>query len=314
MKAFSGNSFVVALSITACIFLTGAARANAQDQSSFESPEAAVDALVVALEKNDVAALAAILGPDSEDILSSGDDVADAAGRAGFLADFKVKHALIAEGQDIRVLEVGANAWPLPVPLVRIDDRWVLDGAAGADEIVYRRIGRNELGAIAMSRGFVDAQIEYASLGRDGNPPGLFAMKLRSDPGLHNGLFWPNAEGEPPSPVGSAVAQAAAEGYRAITGKRMPYHGYYYRMLYAQGEGGEGGAMEYFVDGQLTQGAALLAWPAQYGVSGVMTFITSLDGVVFQQDLGVDTAETVDAIQVFDPGSGAWIPVEAEIP
>jgi Protein of unknown function (DUF2950) len=313
MKVLSGNGFVLALALSALVMLFSAARANAQDQASFDSPEDAVSALIAALEKNDVAALAVLLGPGSEGILSSGDDVADASGRAGFLADYQARHALVAEGDNAMMLEVGENDWPLPVPIVKVDGKWLLDGDAGADEIIYRRIGRNELGAIAMCRGFIDAQIDYASEGHDGNPPGLFAAKLRSDPGLHNGLFWPQVEGEPASPAGSAVARAAAEGYQAVTGKRMPYHGYYYRMLYAQGENAEGGTREYFVDGQLTQGVALLAWPADYEVSGVMTFMINLDGVVYQKDLGEETDATVDAIQVFDPDS-SWTIVESEAP
>ena len=311
MKVISVKEFVLPLAMSALIMLIGATRANAQEQVSFDSPEAAVEALVAALEKNDVTALATLLGPGSEGILSSGDEVADASGRAGFLADYKEKHALVAEGENTVMLEVGANDWPLPVPIVKIDGKWLLDGDAGADEIIYRRIGRNELGAIAMSRGFIDAQMEYASEGHDGNPRGLFAARLRSDPGLHNGLFWPNVEGEVPSPAGPAVAHAAAEGYQAVTGKRMPYHGYYYRMLYAQGENAQGGAVEYFVDGQLTQGVALVAWPAEYGASGVMTFMVNLDGVVYQKDLGEETETTVDAIEVYDPDT-SWTVVESE--
>jgi hypothetical protein len=192
------------------------------------------------------------------------------------------------------------------VPLVQRDGKWAFDGEAGIDEMIYRRVGANELGAIDVCRGFVSAQLEYASEGRDGDPPGIYALKLISDEGLHNGLYWQTAEGEPESPAGPFVAAAAAEGYRRAEGEaRTPYHGYYYRMLYAQGPNANGGARDYFKNGLLTEGFALVAWPADYGSSGVMTFIVNQDGVVFQKDLGEDTAVAVESIQSFDPDS-SW--------
>lgn len=268
----------------------------------FDTPEAAVTAFVGALEKGDVAALVGLLGPGTEPLFDSGDPVQDATDREGFLARYREKHALVAEGPASRVLVIGADAWPFPVPLVQRDGRWLLDGAAGADELVFRRIGRNELGAIAALRGFVDAQREYAAEGRDGDPPGIYAMKLLSDAGRQNGLYWPTAEGEPPSPVGEFVARAAAEGYRRGGSE---YHGYQYRMLFRQGRRAQGGAREYFKDGLLTEGFALLAWPSEYGVSGVMTFMVSQDGVVFQKDLGAETEARAAEITSFDPDA-AW--------
>jgi Protein of unknown function (DUF2950) len=299
------------LPVLALLVLHGAVQASTVQQTSFASPEDAVAALITALEQNDVAALATLLGPDSEDVVSSGDEVADANARVDFVASFKTRNALVPEGSSRMTLVVGSDDWPLPVPIVEKDGKWYLDGAAGADEIVYRRVGRNELGAIAVLRGFIDAQLEYAAAGHDGNEPGVFAAKLRSDPGMQNGLYWPTNEGEPQSPAGEAVARAAAEGYRAVTGKRKPYHGYYYRMLFAQGANANGGAAEYFVDGQLTQGVALLAWPADYGASGVMSFMVNSEGLVYQKDLGEDTAVVADAIQAFDP-DGSWEIVESE--
>jgi hypothetical protein len=289
-----------------------AIQASAQDRAYFATPEEAVTALIDTLKKNDNVALAALLGPGSEDVVSSGDDVADANARKEFVADYEAKHALVKEEDGSMTLQVGEEDWPLPIPIVAAEGKWYLDGAAGAEELIFRRVGRNELGAIAVCRGFIDAQIEYAAQGHDGNPPGIFAAKLRSDPGLHNGLYWPTTEAEPPSPAGEAVARAMAEGYRAVTGKRKPYHGYFYRALFAQGEHAEGGAREYYVDGVLSEGVALIAWPADYGASGVMTFIVNLDGVVFQQDLGEDTAEKVSAIQEFDPDS-SWTVVESQV-
>lgn len=311
MRRFFSRRISLPLLSAVLLAVLCAAGARAESPRTFSTPEEAVTALIAALEKNDVKELGALLGPDNEDLLSSGDDVADANARAEFIAEYKARHSLEPNGDNSMTLVVGEQDWPLPIPVVRKEGKWFLDGAEGADEIVYRRIGHNELGAIAVCRGFIDAEMEYASMGHDGNEAGIFAAKLRSDPGQQNGLYWPTAEDEPPSPAGEAVARAAAEGYRAVTGKRSPYHGYYYRMLYAQGPHAKGGAKEFFVDGLLTEGVALLAWPADYGASGVMSFIVNQDGVVYQKDLGENTASAVEDIQVFDPDS-SWTIVESE--
>ena len=278
------------------------------NEPGFKTPEDAVGALVEALQANDMAALQALLGPGSEELLDSGDAVQDASDRAGFLAAYAAGHALIDDGPDRKVLEMGEVDWRMPIPIVKRDGRWQFDGEAGIDEMIYRRVGANELGAIDVCRGFVGAQLEYASEGRDGDPPGIYALKLISDEGLHNGLYWATEEGEPASPAGPFVAAAAEEGYRRVEGERKPYHGYYYRMLYAQGPNANGGAREYFKDGLLTEGFALVAWPAEYGSSGVQTFIVNQDGVVFQKDLGEDTATAVESIESFDPDS-SWIAI-----
>jgi len=283
-----------------------------ETHTSFGTPDEAVTALIAALEKNDLAGLGLLLGPGSEEIVSSGDAVADKVGRAGFVQSYREKHELVADGDSKRVLQVGEEEWPLPVPVVKRDGRWYLAGADGADEIIYRRVGRNELGAIATVRGAVAAQADYAAVAHDGNPAGVYAQKLISDPGMQNGLYWRTVEGEPPSPVGPFIANAAEEGYRAgADGERSPYHGYYYRLLYGQSAAASGGAMNYFTDGLLVDGFALVAWPADYGASGVQTFIVNQDGVVFQKDLGDDTATAVEAIQDFDPDS-SWTKVEEE--
>jgi len=305
--------------LASALLLAGCAKPptpQATTASGFDTPEAAVAAFVAALEKNDGAGLQALLGPGSEELLDSGDAVQDAGARAEFLAAYAAKHVLADDGADRKVLVIGEQDWPMPIPLVKRDGKWVFDGEAGVDEMIYRRVGANELGAIAVSRGFVDAQIEYASEGRDDGPAGIYALKLVSDEGLRNGLFWPTAEDEPTSPAGPFVAAAAGEGYRRVEGQRVPYHGYYYRMLYAQGANANGGAREYFKDGLLTEGFALVAWPADYGASGVMTFIINQDGVVFQKDLGEDTATAVESIQAFDPDSSwtAIVPDEPEPP
>lgn len=278
------------------------------DHTGFESTEAALTALVAALESGDTAQLGRLFGPGSEEMLSSGDPVDDASDRAAFLERYKTRHALVPQDDGSEVLQIGENDWPFAVPLVERDGRWYFDGAAGADELIYRRVGGNELGAIAVARGFVDAQNEYAAEGRDGDVPGVYAAFLISDEGRHNGLYWPTAEGEPESPAGDFVAAAASEGYRD-TEEPTPYHGYYYRMLYAQGPSAPGGAMDYFDAGRLINGFALIAWPADYGVSGVKTFIVSREGTVYEKDLGEDTATAITTIELFDPDA-SWSKVE----
>jgi Protein of unknown function (DUF2950) len=272
-------------------------------QTGFSTPEAAFDALVAALGRNDMVAANQLLGPDAGDLLASGDAVQDQSDRADFVAMYKAGHSLQEDGADRSILVTGENDWQFPIPAVRKDGKWSLDGAAGADELIYRRVGENELGAIAVARGFVDAQNEYAAQGHDGDPPGIFALKLVSDPGLQNGLFWRTEGDEPPSPAGEFVAAAAGEGYRASQG--APYHGYHYRMLFKQGLNAKGGEREYFKDGLLTQGFSLVAWPADYRASGVMTFLISQDGEVFQKDLGEDTDAVVQQMIAFDPDS-SW--------
>jgi hypothetical protein len=293
----------LAAGLLAFVLLGAGCAGKKEEAAGFATPETAVAALVAALEKDDMAALAKLLGPGTEEMLSSGDPVADKDDRADFLAEYKARNSLAADG-DKMMLTVGDREWPMPIPLVQRDGKWVWDGAAGADEIIYRRVGENELGAIDVMYGYVNAQDVYASEGRDGDPAGIYALKLISDEGQQNGLYWPTGEGEAPSPAGPFVASAAAEGYAAGEG-RTPYHGYYYRMLYAQGSNANGGAREYFKDGVLTEGYAGIAWPADYGSSGVMTFIVNQDGVVFQKDLGEDTATLVEAIKSFDPDS-SW--------
>ena len=282
-----------------------AACAGKVNHATFKSPEDAVAALVEAVRKGDAGRLTEVFGPGSGDIVSSGDAIADKAAREKFVAGFDAKHAIVPEGDGRATLQVGAEDWPFPVPLVRRDGAWYFDGAEGADEIVYRRIGRNELGAIAVCRGFVEAQHEYAAADHDGEGAGIFAHKLVSDPGTQNGLYWEASEGAAQSPIGPFIASAAAEGYRAGGGA---YHGYRYRPLFRQTENANGGALDYFDKGVLRNGFALIAWPADYGASGVMTFIVNQDGVVFQKDFGEDSASAVEAIDAYDPDS-TWVAV-----
>jgi len=279
--------------------------AKTHEHASFATAEEAVATLVDVARRSDMPRLEELFGPGSESILASGDPVADKNARTDFVAMYDQKHALVPDGDDRFELQVGPEDWPMPVPIVRRDGKWYLDGAAGADELVYRRIGRNELGAIAVCRGYVDAQHDYAAVDHDGEGAGIYAHKLVSDPGTQNGLYWEVTEGEAQSPVGPFIAAAAAEGYKAGAGA---YHGYRYRPLFRQGENANGGAIDYFDKGVLRNGFALIAWPAQYGVSGVMSFIVDQDGVVFQKDFGDDTDAKVASIDAFDPDSG-WVAV-----
>ena len=310
MKKHAKRAIVVPAILVAAALSAGLAGCTKKhEHESFASPEDAVAALVDAGRKSDLARLEELFGPGSESILASGDPVADKKARADFVAMYDEKHALVPEGDDKFELQVGPEDWPMPVPVVRRDGKWYLDGAAGADELVYRRIGRNELGAIAVCRGYVDAQHDYATVDHDGEGAGIYAHKLVSDPGTQNGLYWQAAEGEAQSPVGPFIAAAAAEGYKSGNGA---YHGYRYRPLFRQTENANGGAIDYFDKGVLRNGFALIAWPAQYGVSGVMTFIVDQDGVVFQKDLGDDTEAAVAAIDAFDPDSSWTAVTESE--
>jgi hypothetical protein len=304
----------IALVLAAC-----GRRTPTIQQQSFDTPEDAVAALVTAVEANDIGALQRLLGPGVqrllgpgiEGVLSSGDAVADRNARASFLRKFRAQNRLVAGGPDDLALHVGEDDWPLPIPLVRRDGRWRFDGAAGAQELLLRRIGSNELHTIDVMRGFVAAQEEYAASGHDGAGPGVYAQRLRSRPGKHDGLYWEVDDGERPSPAGPLLAAAVAEGYDGNELPRKAYHGYVFRMLFAQGPSANGGARDYIVDGKLIGGFALLATPALYGISGVMTFMVSQEGVVWQRDLGPHTARLAASIHAFDPDA-QWTPIAPE--
>ena len=281
------------------------------NQLSFDTPEQATAALVAALEKRDVPTFRRLLGLRAGDIVSSGDTAADQRDRDAFLARYRVRHQLVAGGPDDLILQVGEDDWPVPVPLQRHEGRWRFDGEAAIHELQARRIGANELRTIDVMRGFVQAQEEYAAVGHDGAAPGIYAQVMRSDPGRQNGLYWEVAAGEPPSPAGPFLAAAAAEGYRTDASTPAPYHGYVYRTLFSQGPAASGGAFDYIVDSKLTKGFALLAYPAQYRVTGVMTFLVNHDGLVWQRDLGDRTSALAAAITQFNPDS-TWTPVAPE--
>jgi hypothetical protein len=293
--------------------LASGAQAAAPDgkQTRFATPEQAADALAAASQKGQLASLLAILGPGSWNLISSGDPVADRTSRERFLAAWRAGHQVKTEGERATVT-VGEEEWPLPIPIVHEAKGWRFDARAGEMEILARRIGKNELDAIEVMRAYVDAQRDYAAAPRDG-PLLHYARKFESQAGKHDGLYWPSAGAEPESPMGPLIAQARVEGYRGNAGRpeRTPYHGYLYRVLTAQGPHAAGGPYDYLVNGQLLGGFALVAFPAKYGASGVMTFIVNQDGVVYQRDLGRDTEKLALAMPAFDPDPAGWREVTA---
>lgn len=281
---------------------------SAAEARYFSTPEQAVAALITALERNDMARIDGLLGVQG--LLSSGDEVADNAARERFLSRYRERNELVAGGPNDLVLQVGEDPWPMPIPLIRRDGRWSFDGPAGAEELVLRRIGRNELRTIQVMRGFVEAQQEYASTSRDGAASGIYAQRVSSAPGKHDGLYWPTVAGEAPSPLGPLIAAAAEEGY-AGTNPSGTYHGYRYRMLFAQGSSAPGGARDYMVDGKLKDGFAAIAYPEKYGSGGITSFMVNQDGVVWQSDLGEQTAERAASMRTFDPDRN-WTPIPQE--
>ena len=279
--------------------------ASAQDaaaQQVFPTPGAAAKALAAASKADDMKALGAILGPDADEILSSGDPVADKNARDDFARHYDEMHRFERDDQGRVIMYIGAGNWPTPIPLVKKGDGWVFDTAAGKEELLYRRVGKNELFTIRVLDDLADAQGEYAADGHDGEDAGLFAQKILSDSGKQNGLYWVAAEGQPESPIGPLVADATAEGYKKDAGgKPIPFHGYFYKVLTKQGPNAPGGPKNYIVDGKMTKGFAFLAYPAEYRASGVMTFMINHDGVIVQKDLGADTEKLADAIDTYNP-------------
>jgi hypothetical protein len=275
----------------------------------FGSPDAAAMALIDAAAAEGPDALRAVLGSDLEELVS-GDPVADAADRQRFVALAQASASIEDETDDSAILVVGPEDWPFPIPLAKDDEGWYFDTKAGIEEILDRRIGLNELHAIATSRAFVDAQREYASSDPRGDGIRAFAARVWSSGGKKDGLYWPTEEGEPESPMGPLVAEAVEEGYQVRKEGEgpHPYHGYFFKILTAQGPSAPGGAKSYLKDGRLTEGVALLAWPATYGNSGIMSFQVNQRGIVYEADLGEDTTAAAAAITAYDPGEG-WEPV-----
>ena len=282
---------------------------GAVKQSGFATPEAAASALVDALRGGDRKALMAILGEEGKGLVSSGDEVSDRRARERFVAGYDEKHQLEAGGGKV-ILAVGRDDFPFPIPIVPDGPSWRFDTAAGREEIINRRIGQNELNTIQVCLAYVDAQREYYARDPDGNRLLEYAQKFLSSAGKQDGLYWPTKAGEPASPLGSLVARARGEGYAKRSAGPVPYWGYYYRILTAQGKDAPGGAYDYLAHGHMIGGFGLVAYPAQYGASGVMTFIVNHDGVVYEKDLGPNSAAIARAMKQFDPDS-SWNKVES---
>jgi hypothetical protein len=282
--------------------ISQAAFAAAAPQKTFASAEEAVKAAIAAARKNDDTELLAIFGAQAKELISSGDAVADKQRREQFLKAYDEKNRLVKQGENT-VVVIGNNDWPFPIPLVKKGNNWLFDTEAGREEILNRRIGENELNTMQVLLAIVDAQREYAMKDRDGDGLPEYAQKFLSDPGKKNGLYWETKPGEEPSPIGPLAAQAMKQGYKAPQpgAKPSPYHGYYFKILKAQGKNATGGAYDYEVKGNMIGGFAVVAYPATYGNSGVVTFIVNHDGVVYEKDLGKNTEKDAAAISKFDP-------------
>ncbi|HEX3357694.1 MAG TPA: DUF2950 domain-containing protein [Tepidisphaeraceae bacterium] len=299
-------------SLAMFILISLAAGCATQKQATFPSPNDAVDAMVKASRAHDTSALHHIFGPDGDSLISSGDKVADNNALDRFVSSYDEKHQLVPSGSGNMTLVLGKNDWPMPIPLVQAEaqSRWRFDTAAGKDEILNRRVGNNELAAMQICQAIVDAQIEYAQRDPDGDGVPEYAQRFHSELGKKNGLYWETKAGEPDSPLGPLVTDAAEESYTHVPSPRsQPYHGYYFHILKSQGPHAPGGAMDYIINGNMVGGFGLIAYPADYGNSGVMTFLTNHTGVIYQQDLGDDTEKTAKAIKSYDPGPG-WTVVD----
>jgi hypothetical protein len=290
---------VVAVIMVLSIPLQGyAAQAK---QKTFASPEEAVKTLIDAAKAGNQEELMAIFGPSAKELLSSGDPVEDKATRERFVKAYDAKNALIREGDAKAVLQIGTEDWPFPIPLVKKNQQWSFDTKKGKEELINRRIGKNELSTIQTCLAYVDAQREYAAKDRDGDGLFEYAQKFVSTPGTKDGLYWEAKPGEEESPLGDFAARATREGYKKTSNKPIPYHGYYFKILKAQGKNAPGGAYDYVIKERMIGGFAMAAYPAQYGSSGVMTFIVNHDGIVYEKNLGKDTAKIAQAIKLFNP-------------
>jgi hypothetical protein len=298
------------LLLTIIIPLAACRKSDKPSITTFASPDDAANALLAGAKSGDQNALLAIFGPDSKELIFSGDPVQDKNTAALFVTGYGVMHRWRMMPDDSQMLLVGADNFPFPIPLKKNNDgKWFFDTAAGKDEVLNRRIGRNELAIIEASRAAADAQAEYFSQLHDGEKTKQFAAKFISDPGKQNGLYWKASDGQPASPLGPLAAFATAEGYTAKPEGHTAFHGYYFRMLKGQSDKAPGGAKDYEVNGKMTGGFAFVAYPAEYGNSGVMTFMINQDGVLLQKNLGKTTTETATAMNKFDPDS-SWNIVE----
>ena len=283
--------------------LLWSSRVFAQPAQVFASPEDAVKALIGAAKAGQLADLLTILGSDDKELIESSDPATARQNRRVFIVAVGEQWHLEDSAPNRKTLVIGNEDWPFPIPLVKEGSGWRFDTAAGSEEVIARRIGRNELAVIATVQAYVTAQRRYAERAHDGLPTGVYATRFASDPGKENGLYWPTTAGQPRSPLGDLVAQAAAEG-RAVgadRSQRSPFHGYYFKILTGQGSAAPGGAKPYMVKGVMSGGFALVAWPAQYDVTGVMTFVVNHDGIVHEKDLGPETDAAAQKMTRYNP-------------
>jgi hypothetical protein len=302
----------LAMFAVSLLFLLSAPCSFAQqgNEKTFASPGDAVLALYNAVKSNDTQAVSAIFGSNAGPILHTGDEVADKNMANDFVRRYDQMHRVVMEPDQTVTLYIGADNWPMPIPLVKNNNGgWYFDTETGKQEILYRRVGRNENDAIEVLHTLVDAQRDYASETHDGDKTKHYALKFLSAEGKQDGLYWKTAENDPPSPIGPLIVDAAGEGYNLKQGQQAPFHGYYYRLLTKQGPAAKGGARDYLVNGQLTRGFAFVAYPAEYRNSGVMTFIVDQDGVVYEKDLGQDTSKLAGAMSEFNPDN-SWQPAD----
>ncbi len=288
---------------------TGSAAVSTPKQKAFASAEDAVSAFMTALKDHNKKELSAVFGPAMSE-LSSGDEVSDRADREWFIKAYEDKNFLEKKDDGVAILQVGSDNWPFPIPIVKKGSAWSFDTEAGKEEMLNRRIGRNELGVIEVMHGYVNAQRQYATRDREGGGSYPYAQRIMSTPGKKDGLYWEAKKGEEESPAGPFVAKAAREGYRKPkTDNPSPFHGYYFRILTSQGDYAQGGAYDYVINGNMVLGFGLIAYPAKYGASGIMTFIVNQQGVVYQKDLGRNTGKAAASIKTYNPDS-TWKRVE----
>ncbi len=301
---------LIAATFVSVVLFVPQAFAQQANEKTFASPGDAVLAIYNAVKSGDQTKLNAILGSNAGQVLHTGDEVADKKMATDFIRRYDQMHRIVIEPDQTATLYVGAENWPMPIPLVKNSGgAWYFDTESGIKEILFRRIGANENDAIDVLHTLVSAQREYASVLQEGDKAKHYANKFVSSEGKHNGLYWKTSDNETPSPIGPLLVDAASQGYNVQQGKEAPFHGYYYRMLTAQGAAAKGGARTYLVNGELVRGFAFVAWPAEYRNSGVMTFVVNQDGVVYEKDLGQDTDKIAAGMSEYNPDKN-WIPAD----
>jgi Protein of unknown function (DUF2950) len=304
--AFATQFVILAL----IIVIAGCNKSNTPSYKVFASPDDAGNGLLQAAQSGDLNAVLAVFGPDSKNIIFSGDEVQDKATVNKFVEAYGVMHRWRRMPDDAQVLMIGADNFAFPIPLKKnADGQWYFDVAAGKDEILARRVGRNELAVIDVCGALADAQAQYFQMHHADGSTHQYALKFISDTGTQNGLYWDSPEGQPKSPLGPLAAFATDEGYNVKPNSHAAFHGYYFHMLTRQSSRAPGGAKDYLVNGKMARGFAFVAYPAEYGNSGIMTFIINQDGLLLQKDLGKDTAATASAMTEYDPDNG-WDPVQ----